>query len=70
MSKSSNGYDDKPLTFWQVITSSIMAGLGVQSSLIRERDFTKGNVIHFLLAGVLLTGIFLFGLIAIVNIIV
>lgn len=67
---SSKSADQKPLNFWQVLTSSLMAGLGVQSNHIRERDFTKGNVIHFVAAGLVLTAGFLFGLIAVVNLIV
>jgi hypothetical protein len=50
--------DEKKPTFWQVIKSVCAAFFGVQSSKNRERDFTKGNPLHFILIGIVLTTIF------------
>ncbi|MGQ7845029.1 DUF2970 domain-containing protein [Granulosicoccus sp. 3-233] len=45
--------------FWQ-IAQSVGAGLiGVQSRKNRERDFTQGKPIHFLIGGVIGTALFL-----------
>jgi len=46
-------------SFWQ-IAHSVGAGLlGVQSRKNRERDFTQGKPIHFLIGGVIGTVLFL-----------
>lgn len=45
--------------FWR-IAQSVGAGLiGVQSRKNRERDFTEGKPIHFLVGGVIGTALFL-----------
>jgi hypothetical protein len=46
----------KPL---QVISSVFAAGLGVQSSKNRERDFKQGRAGTFILAGLLFTALFI-----------
>jgi len=57
---SESGKDDKPpLNPWQVIGSIFAAGLGVQSSKNRERDFKQGRFGVFLAAGFLFTLIFI-----------
>ena len=46
--------------FWSVV-QSVGAGLiGVQSSKNRERDFTEGKPLHFIVGGLVGTAIFLF----------
>lgn len=46
--------------FWSVV-QSVGAGLiGVQSSKNRERDFTQGKPLHFVIGGLIGTAIFLF----------
>ncbi len=54
--------DDQERTgtgFWNVV-QSVGAGLiGVQSSKNRERDFTHGKPIHFVIGGVIGTLLFL-----------
>lgn len=47
-----------------------MSFIGVQKNEIRQRDFEKGNPIHFILMGLLLTVIFIFMVIAIVQLII
>jgi hypothetical protein len=58
------------LTLWQVICSVFAAGFGVQSKENKERDFTRGKPLQFIIAGLLFTIAFLIGLITLVNMIV
>lgn len=58
------------LTLWQVICSVFAAGFGVQSKENKERDFTRGKPLQFIIAGLLFTIAFLIGLITLVNVIV
>jgi len=44
--------------FWSVIKSVLAAGLGVQSSKNRKRDFTEGRAIHFIIGGLIATVVF------------
>ena len=55
--------------FWQVVMSVLAAGLGVQSSKNRERDFTTGNPLVFIAAGLIFTILFVLTLIGVVNLI-
>jgi hypothetical protein len=43
---------------WQVISSVLAAGLGVQSSKNRKRDFEGGNLVTFAIAGFVFTALF------------
>lgn len=64
-----NEPDEKPLSFWQVLQSVLAAAFGVQSGGKRERDFSRGKPAHFILIGLLATGLFvllLFGLVRLV----
>ena len=51
----------------QVIGSVLAAAFGVQSEKNRQRDFKKGKLWHYVLAGIIFTTIFIFILIAIVR---
>jgi len=42
-----------------VLKSAAAAAFGVQSQANRERDFTKGKPIHFIIAGIIATLVFL-----------
>ena len=53
--------------FWQVVRSVLSAALGVQTSKIRKRDFTHGNPLHFIAAGLIFTILFVTTLIGIVH---
>ena len=46
--------------FINVMKSAMAAAIGVQSQANRERDFTQGKPIHFIVAGIVATLIFLF----------
>ena len=50
---------DKPVKPWQVIGSVFAAGLGVQSSKNRERDFQQGRAGVFIAAGLIFTLLFI-----------
>jgi hypothetical protein len=49
--------DQRP-NFIQVIGSVLAAFFGVQSNKNRERDFKHGKASHFIIAGLLMTGVF------------
>lgn len=53
-------------SFWQVVLSVLAAAIGVQNSKNRERDFTKGNPLVFIAAGLIFTVLFVLTLIGIV----
>ncbi len=48
----------RKLNPFQVIGSVFAAGLGVQSSKNRERDFNQGRIGTFIVAGLLFTALF------------
>ena len=51
--------DEKPLNPLQVVSSVMAAGLGVQSSKNRERDFKQGRLGVFVAAGIIFTLLFI-----------
>ena len=53
----------------QVVGSVLAAGLGVQSSKNRERDFKQGRIGVFIVAGILFTLAFIGGVLAVVNLV-
>ncbi len=48
----------EPLTFWQIAGSAAAAAFGVQSRANRERDFARGKPLHFIIAGIVFTAVF------------
>ena len=50
--------DERPLTFWQIAGSTAAAALGVQKRANRERDFSRGKPMHFIIAGIIFTAVF------------
>jgi hypothetical protein len=66
----SEGDESEDLTLLQVMGSVFAAGFGVQSKDKKVRDFTRGRPVQFIIAGLVFTLAFLFGLITIVNLIV
>ena len=61
--------EDKPLTLLQVAGSVFAAGLGVQSKEKKQRDFTRGKPWQFIVVGLVFTGLFLGGVITVVNLV-
>jgi hypothetical protein len=64
-----HGDPEQPLTLWEVICSVLAAAFGVQSRENKVRDFSRGKPLHFIIAGLLFTVLFLVTLITIVNIV-
>ena len=60
--------DDKP-SFLDVIKSVLASFFGVQSDKNRQRDFQHGSLWQFILVGLVLTVLFIVGMIVIVKII-
>lgn len=63
---------DKPRTKMkprQIISSVFAAGLGVQSSKNRERDFSEGSAGAFIAAGLIFTALFIGGVYLLVQIV-
>ena len=57
----------RPLGWTETIRSGLLAGLGVQSSSNRERDFQQGSVMRFVAVGVGLTAVFVLSLLFLVK---
>lgn len=55
--------------FWQTMMSVIAAAFGVQSAANRERDFSKGNPLVFIAAGLIFTVVFVLTIIGAVYLI-
>jgi len=69
---SSHGDDSNTapkLTWSQILRSSLAAGLGVQSSRNRERDFAAGSPRRFIVMGLLLTTLFIASLVTVIRVI-
>ncbi len=58
-----------PLSPWEIVTSTLAAALGVQSRRNRERDFSRGRALHFIIAGVIFTVLFVVVMVLVVNLI-
>ncbi|MGH1537771.1 MAG: DUF2970 domain-containing protein [Gammaproteobacteria bacterium] len=60
--------DEKP-SFLDVVKSVLASFFGVQSDKNRERDFRHGNPAQFIIVGLILTVLFIVGMIFIVKLI-
>ena len=60
----------KPLTFFEILGSTVAAALGVQSFANRKRDFTRGEVRHFIISGIVFVVCFVVGMVALVNLVI
>lgn len=71
MNDQDRAQEDKkqPLKPMQVISSVFAAGLGVQSSKNRERDFQQGRAGVFIAAGIIFTLLFIGIMVAIVQVV-
>ncbi len=61
--------NEPPLTFWQIVGSTIAAAFGVQNRANRERDFARGKPLHFIIAGIVFTIVFVLGVATVVQIV-
>lgn len=58
-SKDSEIKPDKvKIPFWRIMLSVMQASIGVQNSKNRQRDFTEGSLVPFIVAALLFTGCF------------
>lgn len=55
------------LTLLQIIGSTIAAAFGVQSSRNRQRDFAAGRPMHFIVAGIVFTALFVVTMVFVVR---
>jgi hypothetical protein len=69
MSEREQAPEKKSLKPWQVIASVFAAGLGVQSSRNRERDFNQGRAGVFIAAGIVFTLLFIGVMVTIVQLV-
>lgn len=53
----------------QVIKSVSASMFGVQSSKNRERDFTRGKPVHYIIAGLVFTLLFILTLVGVVKLV-
>ena len=58
-----------PLTFWQMLSGTLAAAVGVQSQANRERDFSRGKASHFILMGIGFTAVFVVVMVMIVQLV-
>ena len=70
---NASSYGDDPnkaptLTWPQILRSSLAAGLGVQSSRNRQRDFADGSPSRFIVMGLVLTMLFIASLVTVIRI--
>ena len=61
--------NERPLTFLQVAGSTAAAAFGVQKSANRERDFSRGKPMHFIIAGVVFTVVFVLIVVTVVQLV-
>jgi hypothetical protein len=61
--------DERPLSFWQIAGSTIAAAFGVQKSANRERDFSRGRPMHFIIAGIVFTVVFVLIVVTVVQLV-
>lgn len=63
------GRISEPVSWWETLKSVFMSFIGVQKHKNRQRDFSQGNPIRFVIMGFVLTIIFVVSLIVVVNLI-
>ena len=61
--------DERPLTFWQIAGSTAAAAFGVQNRANRERDFNRGKPLHFIIAGIVFTIVFVLVVVSVVRLV-
>jgi hypothetical protein len=57
------------ISFWQLLSSTLAAFIGVQSNANRERDFKHGKISHFIAIGILFGITFVLTIITVVKIV-
>lgn len=69
MSEEGNNQDNAPGKkpgFWAVTVSVIAAAFGVQTDKNRQRDFSQGNPLAYIVGGLIFTVLFVLSIVGIV----
>lgn len=61
--------DDAPVSLWQTFASVAASFFGVQSSKNRERDFSKGRPLHFIVIALVMTAAFVTTIVVVVKLV-
>lgn len=56
--------------FVDIVKSTLAAAAGVQSNKNRERDFAHGNILAFVISGIVFTGLFIAAVIIVVKMVI
>ena len=64
-----NSDENDQISFWQLLSSTLSAFIGVQSNANRERDFKHGKISHFIAIGLILGLAFVCTIIGVVQIV-
>lgn len=67
--ESQDQTEPEGLTFWEVLSSTMAAAFGVQSSKNRERDFSRGKPGQFIAMGIGFTAVFVLIMATIVSLV-
>ncbi|SDU07087.1 DUF2970 domain-containing protein [Halopseudomonas salegens] len=59
----------QPMRFRDMLSSVLMAALGVQSEKARQRDFSQGKPSHFIILGVGFTALFVLIVLGVVKLV-
>lgn len=62
-------HEEAPPSLWQVAQSVAAAFFGVQSEQNRQRDFTRGKPMQFIIIGLAATGLFVLTMVVIVKLV-
>ncbi len=69
MSKTESADSRKP-RFIDIVKSTLAAAAGVQSNKNRERDFAHGNILAYVVSGLIFTVLFIMTVVMVVNIVI
>jgi hypothetical protein len=58
-----------PPGLWQVIQSVLAAFFGVQTEAARQRDFTRGRPMHYIVIGLIATALFVLTIVLVVKLV-
>lgn len=65
-----NKNKDEKIKITELVFSVLAAFFGVQSDRVRERDFTKGKPLHYIIGGIIIGVLLVFMLYGIVALII
>lgn len=58
-----------PPTLWQTVASVLASFFGVQSAKNRQRDFTHGKPLQFIVVGLAMTALFVLAVLVVVRLV-